>query len=288
MVSETNVKQIVEVLANEFPSRNGLNPKSLAGAAKFLEEKFRLEGIKTSSQTYDSDGVTVRNIVAEQRGEDPTLPSLVLGAHYDTVLGTPGADDNASGVAALLELARVLRPVRMRRTIRYVAFTHEEPPYFYTDMMGSRQYARHLKDQREPIAGMISLEMLGFGGQIPQTYPFPFLRQLGGYPREGNFIALVSNIRSAHFMRTVREAMQKTCTIGVESLTAPGFLPPLFLSDHSSFWKYRYPAIMITDTAFLRNPHYHLPSDRPETLNFTFLTDVVSGVLAAVHALDAA
>lgn len=281
------LQRVVEALANQFPSRSGLNPRNLAGAASFIEKEFNAIAFSVESQYYEASGVPVRNIIAQQAGRDPSLSSIILGAHYDTVVGTPGADDNASGVAALLELAQRLKEYANRRTLRYVAFTHEEPPYFYTFKMGSRRYAKQLKRDREKVALMISLEMLGYGNpEYDQSYPFLFLRQLGRYPKEGNFIALVSNLRSARLMTIVKRAMRQVCSIRVESLAAPGFLPPLFLSDHSSFWKYGFPALMVTDTAFLRNPHYHLPSDKPETLNYAFLAEAVKGIEAAVRALD--
>jgi len=134
---------------------------------------------------------------------------------------------------------------------------------------------------------MLSLEMIGYAGDtMEQQYPFVFLRQLVGYPKYGNFIGLVSNVRSMRLLKVVREAMRHGCSVGVESLAAPGFLPPLFLSDHSSFWRHGYPALMVTDTAFLRNPHYHLPSDTAEKLNYEFLAETVKGVYGAVRVLD--
>jgi hypothetical protein len=134
---------------------------------------------------------------------------------------------------------------------------------------------------------MLTLEMLGYAGEgFKQLYPAPLLRILGRYPRDGNFIALVSNLRSARVLSIVRKAMRQRGTVGVEGLSAPGFIPPLFLSDHSSFWKYGFPALMITDTAFLRNPHYHSSTDTADTLNYKFLAEVVDAVSVAVRALD--
>ena len=283
----SHARRIIETLAREHPSRSGLFPERLNAAAEFIEGEMRTLGFVVESQTYLSEGSTVRNLIAEQRGSNPAKPCIVLGAHYDTVPGTPGADDNASGVAGLLELARLLKSFANNRTIKFVAFTHEEPPFFYTSQMGSRQYARTLKRQKEKLLLMFSLEMIGYAGEnYPQGYPFFFLRQIMGYPRYGNFIGLVGNLRSMRLLKFVRAAMRRGCTIGIASLSAPGFLPPLFLSDHSSFWRHGYPALMVTDTAFLRNPHYHLPSDMEATINYTFLAEVVAGVYSAVLALD--
>ncbi|MFH0988748.1 MAG: M20/M25/M40 family metallo-hydrolase [bacterium] len=284
---ESNGGRIVQTLAREFPSRSGIQPKVLHAASEFIEKEFQNLGFNVSSQEYRAYESIVRNLIIEQPGSQPHLPCIVLGAHYDTVLDTPGADDNASGVAGLLELARLLKSFPNKRTIRFVAFTHEEPPYFYTSLMGSRQYAQSLKDQSASVHLMLSLEMLGYGGeQTTQYYPFPLMRQIGRYPKYGNYIALVSNLRSMRYLGLVRNAMRRSCEIGVECLAAPGWIPPLFLSDHSSFWKHDFPALMITDTAFLRNPHYHRPSDTADTLNYEFLAEVVKGLQEAMMTLD--
>lgn len=280
-------RRIVTELSTRFPSRNGLNPPALHGAAEFVESEFRSLGFEVESQPYSARGVPVRNIAVVRQGIDPAQPSIVLGAHYDSVIGTPGADDNASGVAAVLELARLLKDFSNRRTIHFVLFPHEEPPYFYTQQMGSRRYAKRMNEEDRKVQVMLALEMLGYAGErMSQAYPFPFLRWLRGYPKYGNYIALVGNIRSMRMVARVKEQMRRVCTVGVESLSAPGFLPPLFLSDHSSFWRYGFPAIMVTDTAFLRNPNYHLPSDTADTLNYSFLADVVYGLCTAVKKFD--
>jgi Zn-dependent M28 family amino/carboxypeptidase len=283
----SNASRIVSALAGNYPFRHGSRPEVLDAAASFIENEFRSIGYGVESQSYDSHGSTVRNLVAEKKGRDPGKSVVLVGAHYDTVPETPGADDNASGIAGLLELARLLRESSGNRTIRFVAFPHEEPPYFYTNLMGSRQYARRVKQSGENVLVMICLEMLGFAGeQYDQRYPAPLMQHLGRYPKYGNFIGLVGNLKSLRMMSFVRSAMRKHCTVGVESLTAPGFISPMFLSDHSSFWRYGYPALMVTDTAFLRNPHYHLPSDTPDTLNYNFLAHVVDGIRATVLELD--
>jgi Zn-dependent M28 family amino/carboxypeptidase len=275
------------VLSTEFPSRNGLNPEVLRRASEFIEQEFQAIGFKAQSQWYPARGGDVRNLVVEKIGTEPDLSCIIIGAHYDTVLGTPGADDNASGVAGLIELARLLRSYTNRRTLRFVAFPHEEPPYFFTSQMGSRVYARQLKRDKVGVQIMLTLEMIGYGGpEMQQTYPFPFLKRFGGYPEHGNYIALVGNIRTRKIVKIVRQAMRDACSIGVESLTAPGFLPPLYLSDHSSFWKYGFSALMVTDTAFQRNPYYHRAGDTAETLNYEFLAEVVVGVRDAVTIMD--
>jgi Zn-dependent M28 family amino/carboxypeptidase len=283
----SRTRRVVEVLTRNFPSRNGLYAGNLSRAAEFIEKEFSVLGMKVESQAYGTYSTRVKNLIVEKRGRDIAKPSIIIGAHYDTVIDTPGADDNASGVAGLLELARLLRGYPNERTIQFVAFTLEEPPYFYTAKMGSRMYAKRLKLDGTRVQLMISLEMIGYGGKhIKQSYPFPLMRMLGRYPRTGDFIGIVGNIRTRRLVGVVKAAMREPCAIGVESLSAPGFIPPLSLSDHSSFWKYGYPALMITDTAFLRNPNYHNQGDTADTLNYDFLAEVVKGVYHAVIALD--
>ncbi|MCX6132737.1 MAG: M20/M25/M40 family metallo-hydrolase [Ignavibacteriales bacterium] len=283
----SRARRIVEVLATKYPSRHGRFPHVLNAAGDFIEQEFCSLGYVVESQSYECEGAKVRNLIAEKQGSRPDQSCIIVGAHYDTVVGTPGADDNASGVAGLLELARLLKDQSVQRTVKFVAFPHEEPPYFYTHLMGSRQYAQGLKQQGENVLVMLALEMLGYAGEnYRQIYPAPLMRLLGRYPKYGNYIALVGNLKSLGMMSVVRKAMRDHRAIGVESLTAPGFIPPLFLSDHSSFWKAGFPALMVTDTAFLRNPHYHKESDTPDRLNYEFLASVVSSVYIAVQSLD--
>ena len=284
----SRARRVVEILAGKYPSRHGGYPETLNAAADFIDQEFRALGFVVESHFYECDGAKVRNLIVEKKGSQPELSCIVVGAHYDTVVGTPGADDNASGIAGLLELARLLKDRPNTRTTKFVAFPHEEPPYFFTHLMGSRQYAKKLKQEGQNVLVMLALEMLAYAGEKhDQLYPAPLMRVLGRYPKYGNFIALVGNLRSLRMMSIVRRAMRQRGTIGVESLSAPGFIPPLFLSDHSSFWNAGFPALMVTDTAFLRNPNYHLPSDTPETLNYEFLAQVVEGLFAVVEVLDA-
>ncbi len=278
---------IVSTLATRYPSRSGLNHRVLEGAAAYVHEEMGRSGVPVHTQAYHAYGGNVQNFEVRYPGSEPDLPAIIVGAHYDTVQGTPGADDNASGIAGLIELVRLMQGHRPRHELRFIAFPHEEPPYFFSREMGSRVYADGLRKRGENIMVMFSLEMIGYGNPaLRQTYPFPLLRRLGGYPEEGNFVALVGNLKSRAMVRSVRESMRRVCTIGVESIVVPGFLPPFNLSDHASFWKYGYHAIMVTDTAFQRNPHYHSESDSPDTLNYTFLAGVVAGMHEAILTLD--
>jgi Zn-dependent M28 family amino/carboxypeptidase len=282
------LRTIVRDLSVRFPSRNGCDPPSLHGAAELLESKLKSLEFDVESIWYSDGTSMVRNLVIRHPGSDPAAPAIVVGAHYDTVLETPGADDNASGVAGVVELAMRFKGISTHHPIHFVLFPHEEPPYFFTSAMGSRHYASSLRREKIPVMFMMALEMIAYASaDLLQRYPFPLMRILGGYPREADFVSVVGNLRSMPKTLALCRAMRRAGSVRVESLSAPGFLPPLFLSDHSSFWKYGFPAAMITDTAFLRNPHYHLPTDTIETLNFDFLERVVTALEAGIVALDA-
>jgi Zn-dependent M28 family amino/carboxypeptidase len=210
----------------------------------------------------------------------------LLGAHYDSVFGTVGADDNASAIAVQLETARHLAALKGREeldlTVKFVSFALEEPPVFGTRYMGSRVYARKARKEKEKIDGMICLEMVGYSCHEPgcQGYPFPLM--FSGYPKKGNFIGIVGNISSKKFTRALSREFQRNRELPVVNLTVPlggWLLPSVRLSDHSSFWDQGFKAVMITDTAFFRNPHYHLPSDTMEKLDYTFMAELVESLV---------
>ncbi len=213
---------------------------------------------------------------------------LIVGAHYDTVEGTPGADDNASGVAVLLELARLHAETRFRKTVRFVAFTLEEPPFFRSRQMGSRVYVRGLKERGEQIEGMLCLEMVGCYSQAKGSQSFPFFWLRWRYSTTGNFITVFSNSASEPLQTRVRDALKAHGTLPVETFTGRWWIPGVDFSDHSSFWKQGYPAVMLTDTAFYRNPHYHRNTDRPETLDYGSMAELTRGLFQTLVALDRA
>ncbi len=240
-------------------------------------------GFAVSEEPFHQD-VTSANLLTEPQPADPGLPLLVIGAHYDSVPGTPGADDNASGVAALLELARLARPVLegagpFHSRLQLAVYDLEE-----YGMVGSDVHARALERAGVGLRGMVSLEMLGF--TAPQQRLPPHL--VGLYPAVGNFIGVSGNERSRELVEAVAGAMKTVPGLPVEWITLPGngeALPEVRLSDHSSFWERGQPALMLTDTSFFRNPHYHQPTDTPETLDYPFLARVTLGVAAAVGRL---
>jgi len=224
----------------------------------------------------------VANLIAKSPGAEGASPYYVVGAHYDTVPSTPGADDNASAVAVMLELARRLSGKSLPAPVRFVAFTLEEPPAFTTRQQGSRVFVRECKRAGERIAAAVILEMVGY--TCPRQN-YPLVLRWAGYPSRGDFIGIVGNWRSRRFGRAVLKGFRNNQRLPVESLFVPfngWVLPSTRLSDHASFWDAGWPALMITDTAFFRNPNYHLPSDTLDTLDFGFMARLVKSLELAV------
>ncbi|HBH60255.1 MAG TPA: aminopeptidase [Nitrospiraceae bacterium] len=280
---QNNLKKTVYVLARDIGSRGYLQTDALNRTIDYITSELRTYGYAVLEQPCEYRGRTYKNIYVEKKGIKDPGEIFVVGAHYDTVTGSPGADDNASAVAGLLELARLLADKPLARTLHFVAFTLEEPPLFRSRKMGSYVYAESLKRAGRDVRGMICLEMIGYFTDTPdsQLFPLPFMRWV--YPDKGNFIALVSNLRSRGFLKSVRRGFRKGTDLPAESLTTVFMVPGVDFSDHRSFWKFSYEALMVTDTAFYRNPHYHSGGDVPETLDYERLTEVVMGLKAAIE-----
>ncbi len=272
----------VRYLAGEIGERNSICYAGLEAARLYIEQALGRAGYEIRHDTYEVAGRTYRNVFAESRGSGDTV--AVIGAHYDTAPGTPGADDNASGVAVLLELARLLRDFAPTPTLRWIAFTLEGPPYYWTPLMGSRIHARKCRERRERMVGMISLEMTGYYRDLPgsQSHPLPFMNRI--YPDRGNFIAVAGNSPSRRLAKQVAGHMSEAGVIPVEWAASP-MVPGAGLSDNWSFWKEGYPALMITDTAFFRNPNYHSASDLPETLDYPRMAAVAIALERAIRNL---
>jgi Zn-dependent M28 family amino/carboxypeptidase len=275
--SSARMNHDVTYLAETIGERNICHPAALIKAEEFITGRFSEHDYSTRLETYSAVGMTVSNIEATLTGQSKPHEIIVIGAHYDSARGTPGADDNASGVAVLLELARHFKDLRPERTIRFVVFVNEEPPFFQTDQMGSHVYARRCKQRNEIIAGMLCLESLGYYSSKvgSQLYPPP-LEKL--YPNTGDYIAFCGDVASYPLLRRCIKQFRTTTQFPSEGLVAPDKLFSVGWSDHWAFWQAGYPAIMITDTAYLRNPHYHLPSDIPETLDFDRMARVAEGL----------
>jgi aminopeptidase YwaD len=250
----------------------------LEQAAQYIKREFLKVGLDVKEDHFQWEGKSYKNIVAEKKGITSPNRVFILGAHYDTVPDSPGADDNASAIAVLLEVARNIQAVPLDNTVRLIAFSLEEYDY-----VGSTHYVERLRKGEEEILGMISLEMVGFTGSR-QDYP-PYLNPKY-YPNVGDFIAIIGNERSKELLEKVCQSFKTHIPqLPLEFLMVPGNgegMEEVRLSDHSTFWDRGVSALMITDTAFLRNPNYHLPSDRMETLNFEFMQNVAVGVFYSI------
>jgi Zn-dependent M28 family amino/carboxypeptidase len=273
----------VRALAERFHPRDAGHVANLDAAAAWLSAELTASGARVSEQTWVTDGETYRNVVA-RLGPDAG-ERVVVGAHYDVCDPLPGADDDASGVAGLLELARLLGERPPAGPVELVAYSLEEPPYFATPEMGSAHHAAALAEAGVRVRAMLSLEMLGYFSDAPdsQHYPVGVLGWL--YPARGDFIAVVGNLSQASLARRVKRTMRAAGTVPVESINAPGWLTGIDFSDHRSYWQRGFPALMVTDTSFYRNPNYHEASDTPETLDYARLARVVSAVQRAVQEL---
>lgn len=276
------LRQHVTTLADTIGERNYLRYEALESAARYISESLAGSGYQVAFHEYAVGGRTYRNVEAELRGSGAADEVVVLGAHYDSVEGAPGADDNASGVAGLLELARLLRHEAFNRTVRFVAFPNEEPPHFLTEHMGSRVYAARAARLGERIVAMYALESIGYYADEPGSQQYPFPLSLF-YPDVGDFIGFVGNLRSRSLVRRSIAAFRAAATIPSEGAAAPAWLPGINWSDQDSFWIHGYEAVMITDTAPFRNPYYHTPLDTSDRLDYGRMARVVLGIVAVLH-----
>lgn len=275
------LRQHVEQLAGVIGERNIFRPHALAAAAEYIRREWRQQGHSVSAQGYAVGDLWCENLAIEIEGQASGKEIILVGAHYDSIRHSPGADDNASGIATLLELGRSFSLLEPERTLRLVAFVNEEPPFFYWGRMGSGEYARAARARGENIRLMLSLEMLGYFDDAPgsQGYP-PLLRYF--YPERGNFIAFVANLASRHALQEVVSAFRTRSDFPCEHLATFVWVPGVAWSDQLSFWRVGYPAVMVTDTAFYRNPHYHSTSDTPEKLDYGKMAQVVNGLRDAI------
>lgn len=277
----------VRTLAGEIGERNVFRPDSLRAAETYIRRELDAYGYAASAQPYTVRGVESANLEVSCIGATLPREILLVGAHYDSVEGSPGANDNASGVAVLLELARQFSGTVNDRTVRFVAFTNEEPPFFMSAEQGSRVYARRVRERGDDIPLMISLEMLGYYDTEPgsQRYP-PLLKHF--YPPQGDFIAFVSNLRSRAALERFAQTFRAASDFPAESAALPFWLPGVAWSDHFSFWMVGYPALMVTDTAFYRYAHYHTAKDTPDKLDYERMSRVAAGLYGTLRKLATA
>jgi len=276
----------LKALTQTIGERSVYLPENLEKTARYIESFYQDIGMPVHIEPYKYQDLTVSNVVADISFCANPSKRYLMGAHYDSVIGTVGADDNASAIAVQLETARHLKALHgheeLDLALRFVSFTLEEPPVFGTRHMGSRVYAKKAKEEKEMIDGMICLEMVGYSCHDPgcQSYPFPLMFM--GYPKEGNFIGVVGNLGSRKFAHSLTRAFQRNTELPVVKLIVPfggRLMPSVRLSDHSSFWDQGFKAVMITDSAFYRNPHYHRSSDTMEKLDYRFMSELVESLV---------
>ncbi len=293
----------VWLLAGDIGARSLTSaPENLERAAGYIEHVLKSLGFEPEREEFDVEVMSQRNVkispttaqfpsekhntwnvIAELQGTSAEI--VIIGAHYDSVYDCPAANDNGSGVAALLEIARALKSEKLDKTLRFVAFTNEEPPFFRTEDMGSYRHAVRCRDRNETITGMVCLETIGFYTEEANTQKFP--HPLFGlvFPKTGNFISLVSNIHSRALLRRCLKSFRKEAKFPSEGIAVPSLVKGVDFSDQYNFWNFGYPAIMVTDTAFYRYPHYHELEDTPDKINYETLALVVVGLIAVVRDL---
>lgn len=279
-----HVRRHVERLAGEIGERNIFKPAALRRAAAYIEEEWSTQGYDVEHLKYDVSEIRCANLIASRLGRTRKDEILLIGAHYDSVMGSPGANDNASGVAALLEISRMFRQLEPALTVRFVAFVNEEPPFFWTSQQGSMVYAQASRLRGDDIRLMASLETIGCYSSEPgsQSYP-PLFRFF--YPDRADFIGMVSDLRSRTALRRLATAFRVQSDFPLQTVSTFRFIPGVAWSDHHSFWRQGYPALMVTDTAFYRYRHYHAATDTPDKLAYPELAQVTLGLFKAFAAL---
>src|SRR5215468_6651381 len=279
-IDPTKLETHVLTLSQSFGPRDESHPENLDRCAAYIRREFERANARVSEQPFTVAGKTYRNVIAHFGPE--TKEMVVVGAHYDTAGPLPGADDNASGVAGLLELARLLGNRQLPMRVELVAYTLEEPPFFRSEQMGSAAHAKALKREGAVVRVMFSLEMIGYFSDARDSQHFPSSAFSLFYPTEGNFISVVGKIDDGMLVRRIKKAMTGGTSLPIYSVNAPRLISGVDLSDHLSYWREGYPAVMITDTAFYRNSNYHTPDDTAERLDYRRMGQVVEGVYAAV------
>jgi Zn-dependent M28 family amino/carboxypeptidase len=287
-IQETSerLKEHLKALTVTIGERSVRFPKNINKTAEYIQSFYQGIGLQARSEAYDYQGFEVANVIAEISSGPNPAHRYLLGAHYDSVAGTVGADDNASAVAVQLETARYLKELfgreKLDLSVKLVSFALEEPPAYRTRFMGSRVYAKKANKEKEKIDGMICLEMVGYACYEPGCQHYPFPLGFFDYPKAGNFIGIVGNFKSGGFSKALITEFQKNIELPVVKLTVPfngWIIPSVRLSDHASFWDQGYKAVMITDSAFFRNPHYHTPADTMEKLDYRFMAELVESLL---------
>ena len=275
LIVEKHVKEDVEHLSSLGPRQMLVAPQNLEATARFIEERFSAMGYETVSLPYQCRGQTVRNIEATLPGTDHDSAMLLIGAHYDSVRNTPGANDNASGVAAMLEIARMIKDMHPARTVRFVAFTNEEIPFFHTRHMGSIVYARLMRERGDHILGLINLDVLGYYSheRHSQRFPLPFRWFL---PDIGDFVIIYGRTEDTGWIKQCVSYFRGNTPFPAQGASVPAWWPGAWSSDHAAFWRSGYPGIHVWSVA--RYPEIHSPRDTPDRLDYPDLARVTEGV----------
>ncbi len=283
---QARLQMHVQHLAGTIGERNVFHPAALEDAAAYITQIWESQGYTVMRQPYTVQGVESANLEVTRIGYDAPKVLLLIGAHYDSVFGSPGGNDNGSGVAALLELSRLFAVREPGHSIRFVAFTNEEPPFFATRRQGSMVYARQARQRGDNIPLMVALETIGCYRDAPrsQAYP-PFFRFF--FPDRANFVAFVSNFHSRRFMRRLARLFRAGSDFPLEHAAAPAIIPGVAWSDHRSFWRHGYRALMVTDTAFYRYPEYHTAQDTADRLDYVQFARMTGGLFSALVRMDA-
>lgn len=282
--SSQRLRAHVERLAGEIGERNVFRPEALRAAADYIEAEWRNQGYQVVRRWYELSGTQWANLEVSRPGSTRPTEILLIGAHYDSVRGSPGANDNASGVAALLELSRLFADITPALTVRFVAFVNEEPPFYFTRRQGSVVYAKAARARGDAIRLMVSLETIGCYRDEPGSQRYPPLFGFF-YPNRANFIAFVSDLRSRALMRRTAQTFRQSSDFPLEHVATFRFIPGVAWSDHWSFWRQGYPAFMVTDTAFYRYRYYHKSQDTPEKVAYPELTRLTAGLAETFAAL---
>ncbi|MBN2012727.1 M28 family peptidase [candidate division KSB1 bacterium] len=283
---QRQLRSHVETLATEIGERNSTHYAALEQAYLYIFSSMQQTSFDISTIEYSHEHRTYQIAVAEKKGTDKPDEIIVVGAHYDTVEDCPGADDNASGIAGLLECMRIIDSYPNSRTIRFVAFPLEEPPFHNSPLMGSHVYARKCHSEQQKLLCMIAFEMLGYYTEKRGTQRYPTSVMEQKLTNRGNFIAIVGNVDSKNIVSSISQSFDEQQLLPVEPLVTYEYVPGSNLSDHAPFWEHGYKAVMVTDTAFYRNPYYHLPEDTPSTLNFNIFAKVIISMAKAIQDLD--
>ena len=285
-----DLKSDVFFLANEIGERNLHRPGTMEQTASWIQGRLREMGYRPENHHYRIEsgryrGTESTNIIAEVKGKNSPDEIIIIGAHYDSVIHSPGANDNASAVAALLALANWFEDKPQDRTIRFLFFANEEPPFFHTPEMGSYAYAKTVTEMDEHITSMIALDGLGYFSDEPKSQQYPVPGSGLMYPNQANFIGFVTKLSNRNLLNKTIKAFRAEASVSAEGAALPGFIPGVYWSDHWSFWQHDIDALLVTDTLLFRDPHYHSANDTPERLDYEMMARVTAGLKSVTKLL---